>query len=773
MPLHGVPTNGRPHGIGPSSPGAADSGRRSRGALVERVTGWSIRHRAWAIAGWFALVVGAVVSSGLVTGVGARSSDPGEAGRARRVLQAQQTFEPIRENVLVQARESGGPRLVEDPELRRATADLVATLRQAPDAVTDVRSPLAPDEGVLVSQDGRSGLVTFLVAGPDDQRVAHYEAAVEAVETVQARHPRARLAQAGDRSLASAVDQAISKDFRRSELISLPLTLVILLVVFGSVIAAGIPVLLTLTIVVTTFSLLGVIEHWMAINSAVFSMVLLIGVAVGVDYSLFYLRREREERAAGRDIGEALGITARTSGHVVAVSGLTVMLCMSGLLFTGIGTFRGLTVGTILIVGLAVVGSVTVLPALLAALDRWVDKGRIPWLGRRQTAVRESRFWSAVARVVVRRPLLCGGAATLVLVIMALPALGMRLQDPAVTDSLPRRVPAVDAAVRLQAAFPGAAAPARVVIWDTRGGAIDTPAVRQAVDGLHGQVAASGGTLAEPISVAAVDRALVVRIPLAGSGTDATSNRALETLRHRVLPATLGRVDGIDYAVMGRTAFAYDFAHRLNARTPIVFAFVLVVAFALLVVAFSSLAIAVVSIALNLLSIGAAYGILTWVFQDGHLASALDFTSYGGVVGWLPLFMFVILFGLSMDYHIFILSRIRERWLAGANAREAVVGGIGSSAGVVTSAAVIMTAVFTVFVTLSAIEYKMLGVGMAVAVLIDATIVRGVLLPALMALLGARAWALPRWLERLPGANKKSSPTPEMTPRPAAPSPMS
>jgi putative drug exporter of the RND superfamily len=273
---------------------------------------------------------------------------------------------------------------------------------------------------------------------------------------------------------------------------------------------------------------------------------------------------------------------------------------------------------------------------------------------------------------------------------------------------------------------------------------VDSPGVRKAVESLHQRAAASGGALNEPISATKVGRALVVRVPLASFGTDDAANRALETLRKRTLPAVLGGVagadGGIDYAVAGKTAFAYDFTHRVTDRTPYVFAFVLLLAFVLLVVAFRSPAVALVSILLNLLSIGAAYGVLTWVFQDGHLSSALDFTSYGGVVGWLPLFMFVILFGLSMDYHIFVLSRIRERRLAGEEGREAVVGGIASGAGVVTSAAVIMTAAFSVFVVLSAIEYKMMGVGLAVAVLIDATLVRGVLLPAAITLLGRRAF---------------------------------
>lgn len=723
-----------------------------RGALVERVAGWSVRHRALAIAGWFALVVVALLASAVMPGDTADSTDPEDTGRAGRVLDAQQVYPRPQENVLVQARTPDGARpFAEDPELRRATQDLVAALRRTPGAVAAVRSPLERDGSRLVSKDGRSGLVTFEVAGPDERTAEHYDAATEAVQTVQARHPRVRLAQAGDRSLSRVVDEGIKDDFKRAEFFSLPLTVVILLVVFGSLIAAAIPLLLAATTVVATFGFLQVLAHWVPVNSATSSMVLLIGVAVGVDYSLFYLRRAREERAAGHGVADALRITARTSGRVVVVSGLTVMLCLGGLLFTGLDNFKGLTTGAVLVVGVAMVGSVTVLPALLAALGHRVDKARIPWVGRRRTTADRSRAWAAVARAVVRRPLVWGGAAALALLVLALPALEMRLQDAAVTDSLSRKVPTVDAAARMQEAFPGTPAPAQVVIWGKKDpAAVDDPAVRTAVESLHERAAASDGALNEPISATKVGRALVVRVPLASFGTDDTANRALETLRKRTLPDALGEVaradggiGGIDYAVAGKTAFAYDFTQRITDRTPYVFAFVLLLAFVLLVVAFRSPAVALVSIVLNLLSIGAAYGALTWVFQDGHLSSALGFAPYGGVIGWLPLFMFVILFGLSMDYHIFVLSRIRERRLAGADAREAVVGGIASGAGVVTSAAVIMTAAFSVFVVLSAIEYKMMGVGLAVAILIDATLVRGVLLPAAIALLGQRAFQGP------------------------------
>jgi putative drug exporter of the RND superfamily len=718
-------------------PLAPDEWAERRGApRIQRLVGWSIGHRALALTGWLVLVVLAIVISGIIPGKDALGRDPGESGRAQQVVRDQQSFEPSLENVLIQRRGPGVGPFTGDPALRAATEDLVSTLRGTPGAVTNLRSPL--DSSAQVSKDGRSGLVSFFVAGPNDQMTAHYKAAVAVIGKVVGRHQGVRVAQAGDRSLNKAVDQAVQDDFSRSETFSLPLTAVILLVVFGSLLAASIPLLLAATAVVATFGLMAGVGKLIPVNSATSSLILLVGVAVSIDYSLFYLRREREERAAGRPVGQALQIAARTSGRVVVVSGLTVILCIAGLLFTGLDNFRGLTVGTAVVVGLAVLGSVTALPALLALLGERVEKLRIPWLGRRRTAADRSRIWSAVAHAVVRRPLLWGAAAVLVLLVLALPAAGMHLQDAGPTNSLPRSVPTVDGAVRMQEAFPGAAAPAKVVVWGAQGAALS-----QSIERLHGQVAAHGGLFAEPLSVQQDDNATIIRVPLAGQGTDPQSNRALETLRKDVLPATIGQVPGVKYAVAGRTAFAYDFTHRVRHTMPVVFVFVLLLSFLLLAVAFRSLAIPLVSIVLNLLSVGAAYGVLTWIFQDGNLSSVLGFHSYGGIVDWIPLFMFALLLGLSMDYHIFILSRIRERRSAGLPNRFAVVDGIGRSAGVVTSAAAIMTGVFSVFVVLSAIEYKMLGVGMATAILIDATIVRGVLLPAAIAVLGDRAWALP------------------------------
>jgi RND superfamily putative drug exporter len=282
--------------------------------------------------------------------------------------------------------------------------------------------------------------------------------------------------------------------------------------------------------------------------------------------------------------------------------------------------------------------------------------------------------------------------------------------------------------------------------------------MRTAIASLQAKASAGGpgAAIHAPVTAAPVagGRGLIIGVPLAGNGGDAASNHALLTLRNQILPATLGRVGGISYAVTGDTAETYDDNAAMHTTTPLVFGFVVLLAFVLLLVAFRSVAIPLVSIGLNLLSVGAAYGLITLIFQDGRLQGLLGYTSFGGIISWIPLFMFVLLFGLSMDYHVFILSRIRELRSRGATTHDAIVGGISSSAGVVTSAALIMVAVFSILATLPIVDTKTLGVGLAAAVFIDATVVRGILLPALMSLLGERCWYLPRWLSWLPGRQR-------------------
>jgi putative drug exporter of the RND superfamily len=705
----------------------------SHGPIVERVAGWSARHRKTAVFGWLLLVVAAVVVGQRLGTHQLNSYDPGQAGKAERVLALPVVQTPDGEGVLIQGR-SAGQTYASDPEMRLAVRQVVAALRAVPHSATDISSPLTTPG--LVS--GRSALVTFNVAGNpnnDDQAVVP---AANAVSAVAARHPGLKIEEAGGATLDRATGSITSQDFRKAEITSIPVSLVLLLIVFGGLIAAGIPLLLAGTAVVSAISLLAIPSRWLPIGGTTSSVVLLVGMAVGIDYSLFYLRRTREERAAGHDTAEAVRIAARTSGRAIVVSGMTVMIALAGLFLTGIDVFSGIAIGTILVVGMAVLGSLTFLPGILSMFRSGTDRGRIPFLGRRRTAARESRFWGALARAVVRRPLAWGGLAAVALIAVATPAFSLHLQDPGIHD-VTANVPVVRAMIDISDAFPGGPTPAEVVVT---GSDLGGTQVSRAVAALHAEVTATHGAIREPITTAMFghDQVLIVSVPLAGGGTDATSNHALATLRDQVLPATLGHVHGISYAVAGITAGNHDFDAQLAKTVPWVFAFVLGLAFLLLWRTFRSAYIPALSIGLNLLSVGAAYGLMVWIFQDGHLQGLLGFTAYGGITTWLPMFMFVLLFGLSMDYHVFILSRIRELWLGGTPAKNAITGGIARSAGVVTSAAVIMVAVFSIFATLSLIEFKVFGVAMAAAVLIDATVVRGVLLPAGLALLGDRAW---------------------------------
>ncbi len=705
------------------------------------MAGWSVRHRKTAVFGWLLLVVAAVVIGQKIGTSNVNNYDPGQAGQAERVLNRPVVQQPDSESVLVQGR-SASQTYGNDPEIREAVRQVVVALRALPKAAADVQSPLSRPGLVSAGPGGgRSALVTFNVAGApgnDDQAVVP---AMNAVAAVAAHHPGLKIEEAGDASLDRATGSITGQDFRKAEVTSIPVSLVLLLVVFGALIAAGIPLLLAGTAVISAISLLAIPSHWLPIDSTTSSIVLLVGMAVGIDYSLFYLRRTREERAAGHDTTEALRIAAGTSGRAIVVSGLTVMVALAGLFLTGIDVFSGVAVGTIVVVGVAVLGSLTFLPAILSMLGKWTERGRIPFLGRRRTMARESRFWGMLARAVVRRPLIWGGVAVAVLLALAAPVLSLNLEDAGI-HSLPSNVPVVRSLMDISQAFPGGPAPAEVVVTSSGGADLGGQQVGAAVAALHREVAASHGAIREPISTAMFgnNQVLIVSVPLAGSGTDATSNRALATLRTQALPDTFGKVPGISYAVAGLTAGNHDFDAQLAKTAPWVFVFVLGLAFLLLMRTFRSVYIPALSIVLNLLSVGAAYGLMVLIFQDGHLERLLGFTAYGGITTWLPLFMFVLLFGLSMDYQVFILSRIRELWLGGTPARTAVSDGIARSAGVVTSAAVIMVAVFSIFATLSLIEFKIFGVAMAAAVLIDATIVRGVLLPAGLALLGDRAF---------------------------------
>jgi RND superfamily putative drug exporter len=632
------------------------------------------------------------------------------------------------------------------PAFRAAVDDVITRLR-ATRWVENVRSPYAAGGNGQISPDRHSALVQFDVTGTMNGSAQRVGPVLAAVATAAADHPRLAIHEAGPASIMKATNDKMMKDFNRAERLSVPISLFVLLFAFGALVAALLPVALAMTAVFGAIGLLAFASHLNPVDRSASSVLLLVGLAVGVDYSLFYLKREREERAKGASPQAALRAAAATSGHSVLISGITVLIAMAGMFLAGDKVFAGIAWGAMLVVALAVVGSLTVLPALLSLLGDRVDRGQIPGLSRLRRRESENRAWGWILDKVLRRPvaavMISGGA----LLALAVPVVGMHTAAPAASD-LPQNLAIIQTYNQIQAAFPGGPVPASVVI---QAHDVTTRGVQAGIANLE-RAALATGQMNQPISVQiSPDRDVaVMSIPLAGDGEDVNSTRALQTLRHEVIPATIGRVPGTTVNVAGLTAANQDWNSSLHRAVPLVFGFVLLLAFVLLLVSFRSIVIAAKAIVLNLLSVGAAYGVLVWIFQYGHLQGLLGFHSVHAITSWLPIFMFVLLFGLSMDYHVFILSRIREAHLAGKSTERAVSAGIKSSAGTVTAAAAVMVMVFATFATLSQVSMKEAGVGLAIAVLLDATVVRIVLLPASMKLLGRWNWYLPTWLDWLP-----------------------
>ena len=711
--------------------------------LAARMGRWSASHWKTATFGWLAFVF---VAFGLGGAFGTKSIDPnkpgpGESGRMDRILD-EGFKQPAGESVLIQSRAA----TTDDPAFRAAIADVVAGISRL-NAVQNVRSPLDSRSTGQISHDRHAALVEFEIRGDPDDAVDKIEPVLDRAAELQRAHPGLFIGQFGDASAENAVVTAYGEDLEKAGLLSLPITLIILVIAFGALVAAGIPLLLAMTAVFATFGLLAVLSHLLPMAMQAPALVLLIGLAVGVDYSMFYLKREREERAAGRSERAALEAAAATSGRSVLISGVTVIVAMAGMFLTGDGTFASLALATIVVVAIAVLGSLTVLPALLARLGDKVDRVRVPFVRRLSRSDGEGRIWGAISDRVLRRPLVSAVVAGGLLLALAAPALQLHIVTPG-ADTYPQSLPAVQAYKRMQQAFPGAALPANVVVKARNVNAAD---VRAAIDRLE-QRALASGRMHEPINVAVNEDATVasISIPIDGNGTDSASTAAVSDLRNVIVPATVGALPNAESGVTGLTVRWQDGTDHMTSKLPVVVAFVLLFAFGLMLVAFRSLVVAAKAIVLNLLSVAAAYGVLVIVFQHGFANDLLGVGSTDGIAPEVPILLFVILFGLSMDYHVLVLGRIREAFVRGMTMDDAISQGIRRTAGVVTSAAVVMVFVFAIFGTLSMLFFKQFGVGLATAILIDATIVRAVLLPATMKLLGDRNWYLPRWLEWLP-----------------------
>jgi RND superfamily putative drug exporter len=730
--------------------------------LAGRVGGWSARNWKKALFGWLAFaLIAVVVGSAVGTRMSGNQNGPGEAGRAEKMLSKADFQGPPVENLLIRS----STLKVSDRGFRAGIRDLVQRL-ETTDGVSRVRTPIGLGQaGGAVAAGGHSVLVDVeLVEKTADAKIAGVESTVAQVRKA---HPGLKVFEFGDASASRESDKAVAQDFRRAEILSLPITLAIMLVAFGALVAASLPVVLAFSAVLAALGLSAMISHVLPAGDITAPMVLLIGMAVGVDYSLFYLRREREERSAGLEPRAALRRTAATSGQAVLISGLTVLIAMAGLLLANNSTFSSMGVATMVVVAGAMIGSLTVLPALLSRLGDKVEKGRIPFLHRSGKQSVDSRLWSAVLHPVLRHPLVSTLGAVAVMLCLAIPALSMRTALPSMAD-LPASFQTVKAYKAINTAFPGAQVPASVVVEAPD---LHSTQATRAIASLRRQAVASG-EMFSPIDVRidSSGKLGVIEIPLAGNGTNDASKAALSKLRKVLIPATVAKIPGATVAVTGETAGTSDFNAMIKARMPIVFTFVLGLAFLLLLVTFRSIVVPIEAIILNLLSVAASYGMLVAVFQWGWGDTLLGFQSNGKIVSWVPMFLFVILFGLSMDYHVFILSRIKELVDRGVETGQAVEQSICSTAGTVTAAAVVMVAVFGIFAGLRLVEMKEPGFGLAVAVLVDATIIRGVLLPSTMKLLGRWNWYLPRWLEWLPatrfGRHEAPGVQPELFPEP-------
>jgi uncharacterized membrane protein YdfJ with MMPL/SSD domain len=738
--------------------------------ITGKVGRWSARHPWTAISLWIAFVATAVV---IGTAVGTKQlteaeSASGESGVAARTLDKAGFKIQPGEQVLVQSKTLRAG----DPAFRAVVGDVITRLDGTPNVVK-LRSPYAQR---TISRDGHSALVSFEIPGTfktAGSKVAPIQAVTAAA---QAAHPGFLIAETGDGSFSKAYDDTQGKDFQKAEQLSLPITLLILVIAFGGLLIAGIPVALAMSAVFAALGLTAVASQLLPVTDVTQSVILLIGLAVGVDYSIFYIARERQELARGEGKVDAIEIAAATSGRAVLVSGLTVMAAMSGMFLAGNGVFSGIALATILVVATAIIGSLTVLPAMLAPKSagflkripghsamgrgfRFAGRGIaaawafVTWPFRSvQSLLRRGRgettIWQRVLRPVLKHPVISAVASAAILVALALPAADLKLGLAPADYGMSKSLPAMQAKAAIDKAFPGSPSPAVVVIEAKD---VTAPEVTQAIANFEGTAVKSGYAF-KPFTLSVSKDHSVARlyVPIKGDGHNAQAVASMKALRNSVVPQTLNSESGITAQVAGEAAGTEDFSQVMRDRAPLVIGFVLLLSFLLLLVTFRSLIVPLKAIVLNLLSVGAAYGILVAVFQHSWAQSVLGFKSDGAIESWLPIFLFVVLFGLSMDYHVFILSRVRELWEKGVPTEQAVEQGITETAGVVTSAALVMVAVFAIFATLSGLDMKQLGVGLATAILLDATLVRAVLLPATMKLLGDRNWYLPKKLSWLP-----------------------
>ncbi len=713
--------------------------------MTERLTLWSSRRPWHALAGWaFALVAAIAISAAFLGD--ALSGDEEVTGdtESRRA-------DELRSERLAEGRGGGGPDAtevvvlrssgasVDEPRFERRVRMTAGELRRS--GATRVTTFYDTGERWLVSGD-RDATAMLVALGRDA------EDDVEAVVDVVRRADGSHVLDAtitGEFTLDADFSTLAEEDLLSGELgFGLPAALIVLLIVFGSVVAGLIPLLLAIVSIVVALALIALVGQAFPLSVFATNMLTAMGLALGIDYSLFVLSRYREERLHGREKLDAIAEVGATASRAVLFSGIAFTLAMLGLLLVPSTIMRSLAAGAIVVAMVSVAAALTLLPALLSLLGDRVNALRIPYFGRTASRVR-SPFWSRTVRGVVRRPLISAVLATATLLAMAVPVLALRSGEAGV-GTLPDRLPAKQGYLALNAEFPGETTePVEIVIDGDAG----SPAVGAGIARLRERLASEPLLGRAELETNQAGDLTVLTVPIEGDPLGEDAVEAVRELRTEHVPAAFPD-PAVEVLVTGDTAESVDESDTMDRWLPIVFAFVLGLSFILLTVAFRSLVVALKAIAVNLLSVGAAYGLLVLVFQEGIGNELLGFPQVDTIESWVPLFLFAVLFGLSMDYHVFLLSRIRERFRQTADNGDAIVHGVGSTGRIITGAALIIIAVFSGFARGDLVMFQQMGFGVAVALLLDATVVRLVLVPAAMQLLGERNWYLPSWLRWLP-----------------------
>lgn len=736
------------------------------GNWTGRLAGASARH-PWRVAGiWLAaLLVGAALFIGLGDALRqtdspatSGTSNPDSAIGADLIEERFQRPDLAQELVVVQ---SDGF-TVDDPAYAAYVNELVSEIRGLNGIVLEATSYFESGDATLVSDDRRTTIVPVTLAAESDDAHESVGGLIDLVNESSAREGFT-VATGGEASINATLIEASEDSLMKGERIGAPLALLILLLVFGALVAAGVPILIGITAVFVSLGTAALIGQVFDLSLFVVNMIFMIGLAVGIDYALFIVSRFREERRSTDDRIVAITRAGSTSSRAVFFSGLTVIVALLGMMIVPSTIFKSVSLGAVLVVTMAVAASLTLLPAILSLLDHRIERGRIPFLNRRSAEAPASGFWSRTARLVMRRPLISLATAVIVLVLVALPYLRIDLGLVNVSDFPEGSSPHTAFQILNDEFSAGLISPVEIVV---DAGEVGNPAVVNGIEGLTGELQARPEFGPAQIETSPDGTLALISVPVAGEPESDLAHNAVRNLRDDIIPRSFAGSEA-DVYVTGQTAFSRDAIDQIERYTPYVFGFVLTTSFLLLMVTFRSVIIPIKSILMNLLSVGAAYGVLVAVFQLGVGNELFGFQQVDHIVMFLPLFMFSVLFGLSMDYHVFILSRVKEHYDLTRDNTASIEHGIGTTGGVITGAAAIMVAVFSGFAIGDFIQIQQLGFGLAVAVLLDATIVRSVLLPATMRLLGDWNWYFPSWLEWLPKLNIEGVPAPRPEPVPA------